>query len=483
MTPTNSYYNPSNYVKTCLSRATKVTPSAAPSDLNEETAKTVQNSHVLLNLLNAANKIDHQIELRLLKQPRAFANRNADNSVGRAYLSACQLLVNQTFDDVFLFPFLAKGGGEKYILQVMNGIAEIDPNRRFLVLFGQAVKEHAWLDKLPPNAVYIDLYKLCQDTSDVESAVALIAFRLIQATASTANIHVKSSEFGNSMILDYGDKLAKTNTIIFYRFSDGKTTSNEMVFQSGFVFEVLSERAMEIGLIISDNKAIREKDLRLLPNLTDKYRVLYAHCEAVRNFPRARSKTNKLLWAGRFDSEKRPELLPLIATELKQRSLGLKIEMFGSAVLSSFDFDVFKDHKNLKYCGEFDGFYSLNLQEYDALIYTSYFDGLPNIILEALSVGMPVIAPNIDGIPEAVIDGETGLLVAADTSNQMQANYYADVIETLYSDDVDMTVLSQNAIQLMAERHSHERSLKEISSLFFAEEHSSLPEKMVQKNG
>ncbi|MCL0038950.1 glycosyltransferase family 4 protein [Dehalococcoidia bacterium] len=41
----------------------------------------------------------------------------------------------------------------------------------------------------------------------------------------------------------------------------------------------------------------------------------------------------------------------------------------------------------------------------------SYYEGLPTTILEAMSCGMPVVATNISGSADAVINGETGFLV------------------------------------------------------------------------
>ncbi len=48
----------------------------------------------------------------------------------------------------------------------------------------------------------------------------------------------------------------------------------------------------------------------------------------------------------------------------------------------------------------------------DALVLPSlYKEGLPNVLLEAMAMGLPVISSRLAGTPEVVHDGETGLLI------------------------------------------------------------------------
>jgi glycosyltransferase involved in cell wall biosynthesis len=48
----------------------------------------------------------------------------------------------------------------------------------------------------------------------------------------------------------------------------------------------------------------------------------------------------------------------------------------------------------------------------DALVHPSLTEGMPNVVLEAMAAGKPVVATRVGGIPELVADGESGLLVA-----------------------------------------------------------------------
>ena len=51
----------------------------------------------------------------------------------------------------------------------------------------------------------------------------------------------------------------------------------------------------------------------------------------------------------------------------------------------------------------------------DCLVQPSLTDGTPNSVLEAMLLGIPVIATDTGGIPDVIDAGETGLLVEPDS--------------------------------------------------------------------
>ena len=53
-------------------------------------------------------------------------------------------------------------------------------------------------------------------------------------------------------------------------------------------------------------------------------------------------------------------------------------------------------------------------QQANLFVYPSRHEGMPNVVLEAMATGLPVIASNIAGNEELVLHGKTGLLVQSD---------------------------------------------------------------------
>ncbi len=55
----------------------------------------------------------------------------------------------------------------------------------------------------------------------------------------------------------------------------------------------------------------------------------------------------------------------------------------------------------------------------DLFCYPSLADGMPNAVVEAMAMGLPVIASTVGGVPELIADGENGLLVTPQDVGQL----------------------------------------------------------------
>lgn len=65
----------------------------------------------------------------------------------------------------------------------------------------------------------------------------------------------------------------------------------------------------------------------------------------------------------------------------------------------------------------------------DVVCLTSTFEGLPMTVLEAMALSRPVVASKVGGIPDAITDGRTGLLIPTGDSEA-----FADALVVLTSD-------------------------------------------------
>jgi glycosyltransferase involved in cell wall biosynthesis len=107
-------------------------------------------------------------------------------------------------------------------------------------------------------------------------------------------------------------------------------------------------------------------------------------------------------------------------------------------------------------------YYSVKDQLSDASVFVlpSRSEGLPNVLLQAMAAGLPIVATRVGGIPSLIRDGENGLLVTADNPEEL-----AETIEKLLMNHDLAERLGRNAHR-KAEEYRVERIVKLYEELF-----------------
>ena len=176
--------------------------------------------------------------------------------------------------------------------------------------------------------------------------------------------------------------------------------------------------------------------------------------------------SRKVLWASRIDRQKRPGLLTRIAELLGPRMPDVQIDIYGSTVLDNIVTDHLRRIPNVHHHGGYGNFDNIRAGDYYCFVYTSSFDGMPNVLLEAAAAGVAIIAPNVGGVAELVRDGETGILVECTGDDEADAPRYIAAMERLFADPAGRWAMIQNAFSLLAARHAPNQYQANVARIF-----------------
>ena len=88
-------------------------------------------------------------------------------------------------------------------------------------------------------------------------------------------------------------------------------------------------------------------------------------------------------------------------------------------------------------------------------------DGIPNVIAEAMALGVPVISTRVSAIPELVADGVSGLLVDVDDTDALVA-----AINTLYATPELAQQYSEAARKRVGQLFDQDENIDELLALF-----------------
>lgn len=163
----------------------------------------------------------------------------------------------------------------------------------------------------------------------------------------------------------------------------------------------------------------------------------------------------RLLSVGRIDNQKDPLLFVETVAEIHSAGLPVHATMIGEGPLRA-DVEKAIAEKNLGKHIDVPGDIPHSMipevmASHHALVMTSRWEPLGRVVLEAMSVGLPVVALSVGGIPEMVQHGKTGLLIQHRDPKQI-----AEEIVTLLGDQHLWSLVAQNGKDLLEQRFVYE---------------------------
>jgi glycosyltransferase involved in cell wall biosynthesis len=100
------------------------------------------------------------------------------------------------------------------------------------------------------------------------------------------------------------------------------------------------------------------------------------------------------------------------------------------------------------------------LQIFDVFLLTSHWEGLPRVLLEAMALGIPIVATNVGGISEIVQTGENGYLASLGNIEEMAQR----VLQLL--GNKDLRILMGQKSQTMVEPFSAQKMVEDYTRLY-----------------
>ncbi len=97
----------------------------------------------------------------------------------------------------------------------------------------------------------------------------------------------------------------------------------------------------------------------------------------------------------------------------------------------------------------------------DVLLFPSRLEGLPLSVIEAMATGLPVVSVARSSLPEVVVDGETGFLIAVDDVAGL-----ANAVRRISKDATLLETMSRGARRRAEEMFSIDRMVEQYDNLY-----------------
>ena len=167
----------------------------------------------------------------------------------------------------------------------------------------------------------------------------------------------------------------------------------------------------------------------------------------------------KILWASRFVPDKNINLLLQIAKSLPEREFDVYGPIDMNDPYARSIYQELAKLRNVTMKGTFKKWSELVISDYKLFLFTSKFEGLPNVILEAAASRLPIVGSCVGGVKDFLTE-KTGYPVDNNLSSFISA------INNIYANPSESMSRAANAYELANNRHTYKSFEKNIKSLY-----------------
>ena len=136
------------------------------------------------------------------------------------------------------------------------------------------------------------------------------------------------------------------------------------------------------------------------------------------NYSGIRPKKDSICYLGRVVDYKGIRELIEAFKEVARNNLKTRLCIYGDGEMEKYE-KLSTGCDRISFCGRTDGPLKV-LAENEIFVLPSHREGLSLSLLDAAMMGKEIIASNVDGNPEVVVDGKTGLLVSAKNVKELE---------------------------------------------------------------
>ncbi len=431
------------------------------------TSTAIEKSSHLHQLIYEASQIEPKIGIEYLISPNIIVNTvsREPTPVANAFQKV-MLAIDFKPDYLIITSEMEKGGAEWVTASHVNHLVESGKKVLLITTQGESTATKEWfVDQ--PKTIHLSPYLSPLGEDNYLELLLRICIQL-----KPKYIYNADSYFAWRLLETHGKQLASFSKIAVSLFGylyhkDSSASPNLQMVKMGYIENYLKQTIQYIDFVFTDNNNVIKtlaRDFGFNSSTLDKFHCIYyppRKLEKVeaKYLKEATSPTEvKILWASRINLSKRPDLLLAIA----KANPHLTFHMYGYVQNDPPGYKELCKTPNVKIMGGFTNYAEIHNENYTAFLYTSSFDGLPNILIETVLTGLPIVASIVGGIAEIVTE-KTGFPIV----DIEDISAYSQALNSIVNDPSLGKQKGKNAYDLIKTRHSKETFSKKMKEVGF----------------